>query len=315
MNARTTIVTACDRNYVWGAYLLIASAARSIPTVPVHLLHTGFSEADLALFRQFPGVRLMPMSDSNRRNVCNRKAEAILSADTEFVAWLDADCFVIGDITELLVPTNGEFQIQLRDRTENARVWRHHYAPGEARGGLPREVRQRWSADVGQLSEPRIDTTCVTNAIVTHRRHLDFIREWQSQIAKVLPAGDTGVVDKSRPEYFMTDESVFTSLLAFARNAPPISAMRTNLEPARHVAHFGANPKPWKQWRHGVWYCNAPVLDVLDWTRAQGYRTPPVPWSLRRSSRPAAYGIALALEAKARVRGFGGRILKRRYLR
>jgi hypothetical protein len=315
MSARTTIVTACDRNFLWGAYLLAASAARFVPTVPLHLLHTGFGEDDLALFRQFPQVRLLPLSDANRRNVCNRKAEAMLSADTEFIAWLDADCMIIGDITELLIPLNGEFQIQLRDRTENAQVWRHHYAPGEPRGGLPREVLQRWRGDVGQLEQPQVDTACVTNVIVIHRRHLGFIREWQAQIAKVLPAGDTGVVDKSRPEYFMTDESVFTSLLAFSRGAPPNSEMRTNREPARHIAHFGANPKPWKGWRLGVWYCNRPILDLLDWARAQGHPLPPVPWSLRRSSRPFAYLLAVAVDARARVRAFGGRILKRRYRR
>ena len=315
MNARTTIVTACDRNFIWGAYLLAASAARFVPTVPLHLLHAGFTADDLALFRQFPNVRLLPLSDTNRRNVCNRKAEAMLSADTEFIAWLDADCLIIGDITELFIPLNGEFQIQLRERSENAQVWRHHYAPGEPRGGLPREVLASWRQDVGQLDQPQIDTTCVTNVLVIHRRHLDFIREWQAQIAKVLPATFTSVVDKSRPEYFMTDESVFTSLLAFARGAPPISAMRTNREPARHIAHFGSNPKPWKGWRLGVWYCHRHVLDLLDWARAQGHRLPPVPWSLRRSSRPAAYLLALAVEGRVRLRALGGRILTRRYRR
>lgn len=315
MNPGVTIVTACDRHFLWGAYLLAASAARFVPTVPLLLLHTGFTGEDLALFRQFPQVRLRPLSDTNRRNVCTRKAEAMLSAETEYIAWLDADCLIIGDITELLIPRNGEFQIQLRARGENAQVWRHHYAPGEPRGGVPREVLARWRADVGQRAEPALDTTCVTNVMVIHRRRLDFIRAWQEQIAKVLPAGFTGVVDKTRPEYFMTDESVFTSLLAFAHDAPPISDIRTNREPARHIAHFGANPKPWQGWRLGIWYCHGPVLDLLDWARAQGHRLPPVPWSLRRSSRPAAYLLALAVEARTRLRALGGRVLRRRYRR
>lgn len=311
MNSRVTIVTACDQKFVWGAYILAASAARFIPGVPLHLLHAGFSDADLALFRQFPQVKLIPLSDSNRRNVCNRKAEAMLSAETEFVAWLDADCMVIGDIADLLIPLNGEFQIQLREAGENAQVWRHHYAADENRSGIPRDVRARWQADVAQRDVARGDTTCVTNVIVIHRRHLDFIREWQSQIGRVLPAGDTGVVDKDRPEYFMTDESVFTSLLLFSHRAPPNSEMRTNRIPERHIAHFGANPKPWKGWRLGVWYCNRPLLDLLDWARGQQLATPPIPWSLRRSSRPFAYLLAVAVEAKARFRALGGKILKR----
>lgn len=315
MNPRTTLVTACDRNFIWGAYLLAASAARFVPSLPLHLLHTGFTEDDLALFRQFPNVRLLPLSDANRRNVCNRKAEAMLTAETEFIAWLDADCMIIGDITELLIPLNDEFQVQLRAPDENAQVWRHHYAPGEPRGGLPRDVRERWRRDVGQREQPRIDTTCVTNVIVLHRRHLDFIRDWQAQIARVLPAADTGVVDQSSPAYFMTDESVFTSLLAFAHGAPPVSAMRTNQEPARHIAHFGANPKPWKGWRLGVWYCHGPILDLLDWARTHPYRLPPVPWSLRRANRPVAYLLALAGEGRTRVRALGARVLKRRHWR
>jgi hypothetical protein len=315
MSARTTLVTACDRNFLWGAYLLAASAARFVPTLPLHLLHTGFTEDDLELFRQFPNVRLLPLSDANQRNVCNRKAEAMLSADTEFIAWLDADCMIIGDITELLIPEDGGLQIELRGRAGNADVWRHHYAPDEPRGGLPREVLARWQADVGQLEIPRLDTTCVTNVIIIHRRHLDFIREWQTQINRLFSSSAHGVVDKSRPEYFMTDESVFTSLLVFSRGAPPLSDLRTNREPARHIAHFGSNPKPWKGWRLGVWYCNRHILDLLDWARAQGHRLPPVPWSLRRSSRPFAYLLALAVEARSRFRALGGVILKRRYLR
>ena len=66
-----------------------------------------------------------------------------------------------------------------------------------------------------------------------HRRHLDFIREWRDQIAKVLPAGDTGVVDSSLYAYFMSDESVLSSLLVFSRSAPPLSTFRLNRDPLR----------------------------------------------------------------------------------
>lgn len=312
MSARTTIVSACDRNFLWGAYLLAASTARFLPTTPLHLLQTGFSAGDIGLFQQFPNVRVLPLSDTNRRNVCNRKAEAMLSADTEYIAWLDADCMVVGDIAPLLEPPNGEFAIRLREPWENAWVWRNHYAPGEAPGGIPRSVADRWRADVGQLDAARCDTTCVTNVIVLHRRHREFVREWQGQIARVLPAADTGVVDAGNPAYFMTDESVLSSLLLFSRQAPPVGAFNLNRDPAAHVAHFGANPKPWVRWRLGVWYCHRHVLDLLDWARAQGYRTPPVPWSLRRSHRAAAWLLAVAGDWRARVRALGGRLIPRR---
>jgi len=32
----------------------------------------------------------------------------------------------------------------------------------------------------------------VTNAFVLHRRHLDFVRQWKSQIAKVIPPAHAG---------------------------------------------------------------------------------------------------------------------------
>jgi hypothetical protein len=292
MNPSITIVSACDRNFLWGAYLLVASAARNVPGTPVNLLQTGFSEHEIALLRQFPDARVLPLANDDPRCVANRKAEALLSADTDYVAWLDADCFIIGDIRKYLIPTNGEFQIRLREPWENAWVWRNHYAAGESRDGLPLSVAERWRADVGQSPVAHLQTTCVTNAFVLHRRHLGFIREWQAQIAKVIPPVDAGPVDKSSPAYFMTDESVFTSLLAFSHAAPPIAEIRLNRDPEAHVAHFGANPKPWKRWRKHLWYCHRHVLDLIDWAQAAGYRIPPVPWSFRRRSRLPAYLMA-----------------------
>jgi hypothetical protein len=309
MNHPVTIVSACDRNFLWGAYLLVASAARNVPGVPVHLLQTGFGEEDIALLSQFPDVRVLPLSNGDPRCVANRKAEALLSADTEYVAWLDADCFVVGDIRKYLIPNNGEFQIRLREPWENAWVWRNHYAAGESRGGLPLSVSERWRADVGQSAVAQLETTCVTNAFVLHRRHLGFIREWQSQIAKVIPPVDAGPVDKSSPAYFMTDESVFSSLLAYSNAAPPIGAIRLNRDPEAHIAHFGANPKPWKRWRKHLWYCHRHVIGLIDWAREAGYQTPPVPWSLRRQNSLPAYLVASGEDLWIKARSAAVRLI------
>lgn len=314
MNSSVTIVSACDRNFLWGAFLLAASAARSVPGVPVRLLETGFTAEDRALFAQFPQVTLQTLSAGNARNVANRKAEALLAADTDYVAWLDADCFVIGDIAEKLIPTNNEFQIRMREPWENAWVWRNHYASGEPRGGLPASVAARWCEDVGQLISAQTDTTCVTNAFALHRRHLPFVREWQAQIAKVIPARHAGVVDNSSPAYFMTDESVFSSLLAFSRLAPPISEIQLNRDPAAHVAHFGANPKPWKRWRRQFWYCRPHVLAVLDWVRARGGATPPLPWSFRHGTRLPSFLAATAEELWMKARSAASNLLRKRSL-
>jgi len=312
MNDSVTIVSACDRNFLWGAFLLAASAARYTPGIPVHILQTGFTPQDATFFSQFPGVQLLSLTDNDPRSVANRKAEAIVTGQTDYIAWLDADCMIIGDVSPLLIPANGEFQIRLREPNENAWVWRNHYAPGETRGGLPGTVLARWCEDVAELATPRLNTTCVTNAFVLHRRHLDFIRQWKLQISKVIPPVNAGVVDRSSPAYFMTDESVFSSLLAFSRSAPPLGDLQFNRDPAAHVAHFGANPKPWKRWRHSLWYCHAPVLDLLDWVRQSGRQTPPLPWSFRRQNRIPAHALALAEELYIRSRSLAGKFIRRK---
>jgi hypothetical protein len=299
---KVTIVSACDRNYFLGAFLLAASAARYLPEVPFNLLQTGFGPEERNLLNQFPNVRILELSAENRRNVCNRKHEALLTADTEYIAWFDADCMIIGNIGPLLKPHNHEFQIRLREPWENAWVWRHHYSGSDKRGGLPAAVLTRWQKDVAQLELPRLSTTCVTNGLVIHRRHLDFIREWSDQIAKVLPDGDTGVVDSSLDAYFMLDESVLSSLLAFSRMAPPISDFRLNRDPAAHIAHFGAHPKPWKRWRKHLWYCHRHVLDLLGWVGETGRVAPPIPWSFRRSNRVPAYLLTLGEEGLSKLR-------------
>ena len=311
MQPQITIVSACDRNFLWGAFLLAASAARHIPGIPVHILQTGFTPADAALFDGFGDVRLLPLDNNDPRNVCNRKAEALLTAETEFVAWMDSDCMVIGDITGMLIPANGEFQIRLRESRENAWVWRNHYAPGEPRGGLPQTVLARWCADVGQLPSPHLDTTCVTNVFVLHRRHLDFIREWKNQIAKVIPPVHAGAVDRSSPAYFMTDESVFSSLLAFSSLAPLVGDLQLNRDPKAHVAHFGANPKPWKRWRKQTWYCHQPVIELIDWLHANGKAVPPIPWSFMRASTPFAWGLAQAEALYAQARSIAANLIRR----
>jgi hypothetical protein len=312
MKPEITIVSACDRNFLWGAFLLAASAYRHVPGIPVHILQTGFTAADAALFDGLPDVRLLPLDDDDPRNVANRKSEAIVTGESDYIAWLDADCMIVGDIRPLLIPANGDFQIRLREPAENAWVWRNHYAPGEkTRGGVPETVLARWCADVGQWPSPRLNTTCVTNVFVLHRRHLDFIREWKSQIAKVIAPVHAGVVDRSSPAYFMTDESVFSSLLAFSRLAPPLGELQLNRDPAAHVAHFGANPKPWKRWRKPFWYCHQPVLDLIAWLQSNGKPVPPIPWSFKRSATPLAWGVAQAEALYAQARTTAGNLLRR----
>ena len=109
----------------------------------------------------------------------------------------------------------------------------------------------------------------------------------------------------------MTDESVLSSVIAFSRSTPEISEFQLNKDPGAHVAHFGANPKPWKRWRKQTWYTRKPVLDTLDWAKANGYALPPVPPSLRRSNGWRSWLGVQALEAKAKAKSIAGRLIRR----
>ena len=51
-------------------------------------------------------------------------------------------------------------------------------------------------------------------------------------------------------------------------------------------------------------------MQLLDWARASGYKTPPIPWSLDPKNRVPAYMRALAVDAKTRIRSAGGKILR-----
>jgi hypothetical protein len=313
MTPNVTIVSACDRNFIWGAYLLAASVAKEIPGVPMHLLQTGFTEEDIRMIEQFPGIKVLPLADGDKRNVSNRKAEAILSAvDSEFIAWLDADCMVIGDVRELLIPENGEFQIRLREVEENGWVWNAHYEPGDTFGKLPKAVESEWQRDVGEREEARTQMACVANAFVLHQRHLPFIRKWQAQIQQVLPSNSTKLVDKSSMAYFMIDESVLSSLIAFSHEAPPISPLRLNRIPERHVAHFGSTPKPWQRWRKQLWYCYPHIIELLEWARKNGYAMPPLPPSFDPKNRLSCHAQVLWGHWRQKIRTIGGKLLKKK---
>ena len=87
-------------------------------------------------------------------------------------------------------------------------------------------------------------------------------------------------------------------------------ALELDRDAKEHVAHFGANPKPWTQWRLRLWYCHPHIMSLLDWARASGYKLPPLPWSFEKRNRLPAYALALAGEAKAKLRSTAGKILR-----
>ncbi|MGZ0655059.1 hypothetical protein ACWPKS_05575 [Coraliomargarita sp. W4R72] len=280
-----TIVSAADSHYFWGLLLLTASIRRAGLKCPVHLLVRDFAEDQIASLKALGDVSIEEMDSSNRRNPCTWKPVALQGAQTEYIAWMDADCLVIGDISRSLKPVNGEFQIRVRDDAENANAYRKLYAQGEAHGPVPAAVLATWQQDVGERLQPQLKTAVVTNCFVFHRRHLSFIEQWQQQIEKVLPFVDGGVVNHKQAAYFMTDESVFSSLLSFGSSAPPIADFQLDKIPQSHVAHFGVKPKPWEGWAQPTWYAYDAVMDTIDYALQHCPELPALPPSLQRSQK------------------------------
>lgn len=289
MDNDKTIVTTADKNFLWGVYLLIASLRYHNISVGVHVLGRGFTEADKALLTQFDNVKIFEISDRRALNLL--KPEAIFTADSEYIAWIDADCIAVGDITKYLAGPGESFQIRFRLKDEVAMVYQTHYKVGDTYGSIPKAVLEIWEKDVGEKDAPVIKTTCVNNCFVLHKKHLGFIRKWQNQILKIVPK-DVATIDKKSYAYHMTDESVLNSLLAFANDAPAISEYLLDKVNDAYLAHFGESLKPWNLWqkKHLKYYDL--VISIIGWAQKTGYKTPPIPPSLKRENKAVFYVLA-----------------------
>ncbi len=307
---RLTIVSAADRRFLWGLYLLAASVARANMPVRFVAMIKDFSEADRQLIDQFPHSSTFEFSADNPRNPTNRKAEVFSKAETEFIAWLDADCVLTGDCYQELIPENGDSIFRFRGPDELAYSCMRVARPEDPHGEMPRHVLETWRQDVGERAEPRFPSTVSANCFVIHRKHLPFIEKWGGQIQKVVSAEDRGVVDHGRPAYWMTDESVLNSVLLFSHDAPDPAPYRLDHLDGAHVAHFGLYPKPWMRWtKRAIPYLPF-LLDLIDWAKESGYATPEVPPSLQRQRRWIAPLEANAINLYQTSRTRAGRLLR-----
>lgn len=276
-----SIATISEAKLGWGALLLIASLRRHGIPHPVEVFMTDSSEDMERCLTQFGNVfvrRLDMRYDA--RNPCLRKPEALLSLKSEYLAWFDNDCMAIGDISNLLSPSNGEFQIRMREQDENAEIFGSYYESGETKGPVPAAILVDWCKDVGERTEPRFVTKCVANAIVLHRRHRGLLERWQQFNDQIFPKRQpTGVVDRSNISYFMADESALSAVLAYAHDVPPISKCQFDIDPNAFIAHFSLRPKPWERWQWRHWRYYDAVLDLINWCRRNGYELPPLPRS------------------------------------
>ncbi|MDB6125658.1 MAG: hypothetical protein JWQ71_4651 [Pedosphaera sp.] len=312
MNQDFTVVTNCNRNYLWGAFLLAASLRYQKNPVPVHVLVQGFTAQDNRLLEQFGNVRVIEADKTNPRNFANLKAEALLTADTNYIGWFDSDCMVVGDITPYWKPPNDSFQARFRTPEQMVDVYRTKYASGEKQGSVPKRILDTWRADVGENQTPAVQATCTTDNFVIHRRHLNFIKRWDEQLKKVIPAEDQGVVNPNSFAYRQTDEEVINSLLIFSRHAPPIDGQYLlDKDPNAFVLHLGMTPKPWQGWQHRHIQYYDRVVSVVEWVQEKGYKTPLMPMSLQRKYRPLSQLQAMKDGAYDFSKGIARRVLKR----
>lgn len=280
-----TIVTACDSNYIWGAYILVASLAYYNVKTYKKVLGIMLSEEEAKLLSQFPDTEVVNSDRETDKSVCLMKPHAIFAAETDIVAWMDSDCIVTGDVTDLVEVAPNEIQIRFRSFEENAGVYRNYYGKDDEKGLIPDKVLNTWKEDVADLKSPQISTVCETNCFVINKVNLDFIDLWKSQMEKVIVDNNLQVYDKSSVGYFMTDESVLNSLMAFSSKALKVKEYKFDQDKDKLLVHFGLNPKPWVHWtKRGLLHYDL-VLEVVEWAKSQGYKTPPIPESLLRSNR------------------------------
>jgi hypothetical protein len=311
MHDNFTVVTNCNQNYLWGAYLLTASLRFQKNPVAVHVIAQGFSAADNGLLEQFGNVRVIPPDKSNPRNLTNLKAQSLLTANTEYIGWFDSDCVVVGDITKYWIPPNGSFQSRFRSPAEMTDLYRKKFDPGEPAGGVPKRMLDIWRTDVGENQIAAIKTTCTADNFVFHRRHLDFIKRWDEQLKKIIPAEDQGVVNRNSYAYRQTDEEVLNSLLAFSRCAPPtVGGYLLDKDPKAFTLHCGLLPKPWQGWqqRHLPYYDY--IVGIVEWVQEKGFKTPPIPKSLQRKYKLVSQAKAAAGHTFSFGKGIARRVLK-----
>ncbi|MCC7299895.1 MAG: hypothetical protein IT583_02320 [Verrucomicrobia bacterium] len=299
-----TIVTACDHNFVWGTYLLLLSLRRHGVQIPVHVVTHNLGEVDCALLHQIGGVTLFQTSEeANHRNIVYQKTAAILTAETDLVMWIDSDCIVTGNITPLIEAVGEGLQIRMRPSTEIAYLFRKRYVRGEKAGTLPRKVLDIWRKDVGERLTPAINTSCNAHCFTVHRKYLDFIRRWDAQIRQVISdEASTGVVNDSSFAYFLLDEAVMSSMLAFSGGPPPIKRYALEDDPSCAVVHFGGSPKPWKRWLLRNMKYFDELVGLLEWASGQGWLLPSTPWFLVRKNKSLCRIHALVFEAQRLIR-------------
>lgn len=303
----STIVTAGDKRFFWGMYLLVASMRMHGMKNPILCLVKGLSKDEEHALEQF-SVKLCRSEEISLPVQAQKPSALFMGAqNAEYITWMDADCLVDGDISERLIPgTPQDILIRFRNREENRLRFRDLKTDGE----IPECVKDIWREDVSESSQCKIETTCVTNVLTIHRCNLPLIEKWDRQIRAISLKGFNRCkfAYTHSSGFGISDELILNSLLAYAEIPYAISAYKLNEQKGKYLLHLGLKPKPWEMWTVPMLKYYGLVASIVKWTRQNGFCSPPLPWSFIPALKPVVYSTAFAYEvAKKAFRGVRSR--------
>jgi hypothetical protein len=292
-DARNTIATSGDIHYLWGIFMLVASARKAGMAEPFLVGTKDFNARAERVLGQLGGVEFVPL-DGDARSMTCLKAKVLLRVRTEFVTWADSDGFFTGNVSSILPPENpGEIHFRLRTPPEMPAAFKGHTF-GEDGKRIPHAVLEAWRRDLAAVAgeartEPRYETAgSAAFFSLSAARHRRFLEIWDALQTAVLPARDVGVVDTLLEYYHQLDESTLNACLNFVPDAPLVQKrFLMDKDRSRLYMHFVSRPKPWVGWTKRAFRFFDEYVGVLDWAVAQGLELPgSVPGSLKAANKP-----------------------------
>ena len=299
----TTVVTAGDQAYSWGALLLAASMKRNGMSHPMVIGAMDWTDKMKRIVSSLGNITIVDIPKTRQCLACQKpNMMASDAVKTDWVCWVDADGLFVGDCSEWL---SG-------DDVDEVRIKRSDPVPPD----FTPETLATWQRDVKRfcgeaLDKSRYATRVQSGVILLHRKWRPFLCLWNDQINNVLPP-DVEIVMKNMVAYYQTDESVLGSLLCFYPDAPRVSECykfdgRTDRQ--RCYAHFGYNPKPWQMWNTYASRWREEAYSTVDWLVENGVVKKseiPLPlrrnwWPFYRCIAPAAPWVWRAMKLKRRL--------------
>ena len=287
-----TIVTIGDINYLWGIFLLIASARKAGMDEPFLVGVKKFTPEAERVLTQFGDVRVLSL-DGMKRSLTCLKAHVMLNVDSEYATWADSDAFFTGNVSGILMPASpDEIHFRLRTPSEMPAAFRDHEF-GEDGRSIPKAILDAWRKDIAEVAgeargEPRYATSgSASFCSFSMARFRKFAEIWHELQMKVLPERDVGVEDRSLLYYHQLDESTLNACLNFVVDAPRVQdGYRMDKERDRLFVHFIARPKPWEGWTKRAFRFFDEYVSVVEWAASQGLVLPgPIPGCLMRSRK------------------------------